>query len=482
MTTKLNINAINDSSITFDKLANDVVMDWNAKAGEKGYIDNRTHYVQFEGGNSWTDISYTDPYLKTYIIDSYTQMIEDVYYRVYRYQMTLEMYLESMYLRNNKTGVLKYIGDTKGGFVNFDDKLKIATHYFYNENTDADIYDIWVAIFCENLIDNHDDNELDDILLPYLWDNYDLVYSYISGFPKGFKIESIDEVYIPDTIARTSQIPTTLPANGGHADSSYMANRLDCPDTRDEKLVPNDTSCGLWTDFKQKNVTGLSAEYSGVISYRPYSQAGDWTGGPMHNLAFDENGIHHRKSNSDGAGWHGWRQIPYRDEVEKCPEHHRADEQLNLDACQLYDPNTGEYVESYYGDHSQPDVIFDYKYVGGCFDYNIPYNNYGGMLTFPWNQAKGNTGPNYASQLFIPHGDEEDGAIKFRTSQSEEWNSWRKVIDNANYTEYAAKHNHKHNVTAAGNVSLSGSVDSNGILTISATFTGTQVEASTPTA
>jgi hypothetical protein len=290
----------------------------------------------------------------------------------------------------------------------------------------------------------------------------------------------INQGFIPDTIARTSQIPTTLPANGGHADSSYMANRLDCPDTRNEEIVPNDTSCGLWTDFKQKNVTGLNAEYSGVISYRPYSSSEDWTGGPMHNLAFDENGIHHRKSRADGTGWQSWRHIPYRDEVERCPVYHSTDDELNIDDCVSYDTNTGDYIGSHYGTHSRPDVIFDYKYVGGQFDW-AP-NMYGGMLTFPWQRAKGNNSPNYASQLFIPHGDEEDTAIKFRTSQSEEWNPWRKVIDNENYTEYAAKSDHKHNVTAAGNVSLSGSVDSNGILTISATFTGTQVKASTPTA
>lgn len=414
MTTKLNINAINDSSITFDKLANDVVMDWDAQPNEKGYIKNKTHGI-----------------------------------------------LDYVTLMNN--------GDTMTAFINTHHaRFKNGTQIFPVVRGQETVltYGPYISLTYR------DDNVI------VLNDTDNMVNSF-GGVIVG-ALETISEQYIPDTIARTSQIPTTLPANGGHADSSYMANRLDCPDTRNEEIVPNDMSRGLWTDFKQKSVTGLNAEYSGVISYRPYSSAEDWSGGPMHNLAFDENGIHHRKSSSDGTGWQSWRHIPYRDEVEKCPEHHSAEDELNLGECNVFNSITGEYIESYYGTHNLPDVIFDYKYVGGYFD-GTP-NNYGGMLTFPWSSAKGNRSPSYASQLFIPHGDEGDTAIKFRTSQSEEWNPWRKVIDNENYTEYAAKSDHKHNVTAAGNVSLSGSVDSNGILTISATFTGTQVKASTPTA
>lgn len=416
MTTKLNINAINDSSITFDKLANDVVMDWIAEPNEKGYIDHKTH-----GMSGVMKLTSNGQSVEVYTPMAAVYCPTGINYTIIKDEnpITVNGYGSTIVRNGNRVTLYD-----EEGVINEDNPVYV----------------------CHGII-------------------------------------QLPDAFIQDTIARTSQIPTTLPANGGHADSSYIANRLDCPDTRDEQIVPNDTSRGLWTDFKQKNVTGLSAEYSGVISYRPYAQAGDWTGGPMHNLAFDENGIHHRKSGSDGtggAGWQEWRHIPYRDEVEKCPEHHRAEDELNIDDCQLFDPNTGEYMGNYYGTHELPDVIFDYKYIGGHF-VNAP-NSYGGMLTFPWQQAKGNSSPNYASQLFIPHGDEEDTAIKFRTSQSEEWNSWRKVIDNENYTEYAAKSDHKHNVTAAGNVSLSGSVDSNGILTISATFTGTQVNASTPTA
>ena len=400
MTTKLNIDAINNNSITFDKLASDVVMDWDAQPNEKGYIKNKTHGM-----------------------------------------------LGCVTLMNN--------GDTMYAFIN--------THHARFKNSNQ----IFPVIRGQETVLSYgpyisltyrDDNVI------VLNDTDDMVENF-GGVIVG-ALETISEQYIPDTIARTSQIPTTLPANGGHADSSYMSNRLDCPDTRNEQITPEDQSRGLWVDFKQKGVTGLDAEYSGVISFRPYAQAGDWTGGPMHNLAFDENGIHHRKSNTTGTGWQSWSHIPYRDEVEKCPEYHSAEEMM--------------IIGNSYTDHSYADRLFDYKYVGGLFN-DLPYNNYGGMLTFPWQRAKGNTSPNYASQLFIPHGDEGDGAIKFRTSYNDEWNGWRMVLDDENYTEFAANSDHKHNVTAAGNVSLSGSVDSNGILTISASFTGTQVKTGTPT-
>lgn len=56
MNTKLNMGVIEDKSITYSKLADDVAEsitatmtgstpDWNAKEGEAGYIENRTHYA-----------------------------------------------------------------------------------------------------------------------------------------------------------------------------------------------------------------------------------------------------------------------------------------------------------------------------------------------------------------------------------------------------------------------------------------------------
>ena len=83
------------------------------------------------------------------------------------------------------------------------------------------------------------------------------------------------------------------------------------PDTRSTTINPNDLNAnenGIQFDFKQKSITGLSATYSGIMSYRPYSQNSDWTGGPAHQLAFDDDGIHWRKSTGDTT-WQAWQDI-----------------------------------------------------------------------------------------------------------------------------------------------------------------------------
>ena len=83
------------------------------------------------------------------------------------------------------------------------------------------------------------------------------------------------------------------------------------PDTRSTTINPNDLNAnenGIQFDFKQKSITGLSAAYSGIISYRPYSSGSDWSGGPAHQLAFDADGIHWRKSTGDTT-WQAWQDI-----------------------------------------------------------------------------------------------------------------------------------------------------------------------------
>jgi hypothetical protein len=88
---------------------------------------------------------------------------------------------------------------------------------------------------------------------------------------------------------------------------------LQCPDTRNTNIVPSSYSAGLSADFKSKSITGLTAAYAGVITFRPYSNASDWTGGPIHNLAFDANGIHHRTASSDT--WGSWKTLAYTSDI-----------------------------------------------------------------------------------------------------------------------------------------------------------------------
>lgn len=82
-------------------------------------------------------------------------------------------------------------------------------------------------------------------------------------------------------------------------------------DTRASAIEPqllDANNTALQLDFKQKSITGLTADYSGILSYRPYASGGDWTGGPAHQIAFDTNGLHWHKS-TNSTTWGSWRQL-----------------------------------------------------------------------------------------------------------------------------------------------------------------------------
>jgi hypothetical protein len=101
-----------------------------------------------------------------------------------------------------------------------------------------------------------------------------------------------------------------------YASTSYNTRYMTCPDTRTDAITPSAftaNSTGVSFDFKQKSVTGLSAAYSGVMTFRPYGSTSDWTGGPIHNLAFDQNGLHHRTAASDT--WGAWKTLAYTDAI-----------------------------------------------------------------------------------------------------------------------------------------------------------------------
>lgn len=106
-------------------------------------------------------------------------------------------------------------------------------------------------------------------------------------------------------------LPATIKATlKGNADSATVSRYLSCPDTRSAVIKPEDLTAaqGVQFNFKQKSVTGLTAAYAGVMSFRPYSSASDWSGGPAHEVAFDANGIYHRKS-TDSTTWGAWETI-----------------------------------------------------------------------------------------------------------------------------------------------------------------------------
>ena len=104
----------------------------------------------------------------------------------------------------------------------------------------------------------------------------------------------------------------TSAGSSSSAGSATTTRYIASPDTRSTPYNINEmvaSSSGVCFDFKQKSISGLAASYSGIMTYRPYATNGDWSGGPAHQLAFDENGLHWRIYN--GSGFSDWSTVSF---------------------------------------------------------------------------------------------------------------------------------------------------------------------------
>ena len=122
------------------------------------------------------------------------------------------------------------------------------------------------------------------------------------------------------TQADTTSIGYTGYSNSGvYASGGYLYsgstkvkvitdNFIDCSDTRNVSYSADSVSKGLQLDFKSNAVTGLDYAYAGVITFRPYGTGNDHSEGPIHQLAFDNNGIHYRKTYNT-VKWTDWKDI-----------------------------------------------------------------------------------------------------------------------------------------------------------------------------
>jgi hypothetical protein len=90
---------------------------------------------------------------------------------------------------------------------------------------------------------------------------------------------------------------------------SYLRVRqIRSADTRNENPEPSTYPPSASFDFKSNSIDGLSdgGTYHGVLSYRPYGSSTDYSGGPMHQMAFTQNAnIFNRKSLS-ATSWGEW--------------------------------------------------------------------------------------------------------------------------------------------------------------------------------
>ncbi|MFG1486366.1 tail fiber domain-containing protein [Halobacteriovorax sp. RZ-1] len=96
----------------------------------------------------------------------------------------------------------------------------------------------------------------------------------------------------------------------GVVKGAEFRGRIDSTDTRDDVTTPETIDSGVVYDFKRNVTNGLSdgGAYNGVMTFRSYGSASDWSGGPSHQLGFTTNGnLFHRYGSN--TTWNNWRRL-----------------------------------------------------------------------------------------------------------------------------------------------------------------------------
>jgi hypothetical protein len=89
------------------------------------------------------------------------------------------------------------------------------------------------------------------------------------------------------------------------------SNRIDSKDTRLVADTPQSFTRGLHADFKTNTTDGLAdgGTFHGVLTFRQYSSASDWSGGGVRQLGFTDNhNLWIRGANADTT-WSSWQKI-----------------------------------------------------------------------------------------------------------------------------------------------------------------------------
>lgn len=276
MNTKLNMGVIEDKSITYSKLADDVAEsitatmagsapDWNAQEGESGHIKNRLCRAmwgteEYEFKNPLKEDDFTTIYDEDGYILRWEKEVTDIYYDLKyifaNYDSTPmgNTYQKSFYPLPFKNGKWEYIMDDYNAF-----RIYITKD---NDN------------YCSYLI-----------IQPLNYNNDFPKNLYIIEYDQDyFFIEKLPEVYLPDTIVKTT--PQTLSTNAKNQALTnlgidpvvwkYMCNPLviSVGDTVPEELLGSKYIYGDNTYYKIKypnramykyKYTSVSEDDSGYV-------------------------------------------------------------------------------------------------------------------------------------------------------------------------------------------------------------------------
>ena len=142
--------------------------------------------------------------------------------------------------------------------------------------------------------------QLDAILVKDVLPKADSQYD-LGALGNEFANGYINNIYGNLTGNVTGNLTGNVSGNSGSSD------RINSPDTRSTNPAPNTISKGLTLDFKSNSAIGISGHgnYCGLLTFRPYGSPTDFSGGPVHRIAFCEDGaILHQTGNA--SGWGSW--------------------------------------------------------------------------------------------------------------------------------------------------------------------------------
>lgn len=269
--------------------------------------------------------------------------------------------------------------------------------------------------------------------------------------------------------------------------NAASATKLVCTDittSRGEDIVPSSTPMGVTAVFKEKTATGLTAQYQGIIVYRPYGSESDWSGGSVHNIAFDDYGIYHRRNN--GNEWTDWSTILTSSNRKYYAASTTHTHFINISST-TDEPNESQVLVSTGSHKHQTDSHNGHTHTftpEGTITVNVSNPN----VTSGGASSANTTS---VSQGTHTHTMVENGAhFHYFTPMADITSTFKgksATSDTPNATIWVASESHEHTMskeggfTPSGSVILSGSVDSTGCLTISAAFAGVAVQGHTHT-
>ena len=250
-------------------------------------------------------------------------------------------------------------------------------------------------------------------------------------------------------ITTLSDIPTSLPANGGNADTlqSYPASDFVLKTNLPTSLPANggnaDTLDGLHADDFVKNTSDWSP-MNFEITYGDHNYP-NTIDNNIPIIPKSCNYTHIISRNRSDNSIKSILSIPsdFDDDIFLYQSMSGVWKNIadggNADTLDGLHANGFIKVNSY--DDYDCNTLYDAGlYLCGSSATNTPNDlKYGTLFVMPYRRAYGNAIPDFCAQIFIPNGDSSDPSLFYRTSLQNTWNEWRRSNDggNADTANYA---------------------------------------------